>query len=195
VTTHLPVLVPRAAFAGRLVEPVSDDLQLEDRDGLGLATILVRKGREQPLRQRVLERFGLQLPQGPLRAHAGATAFAGIGVGAWLASREQAGNAFAASLQETLGDLGAVSDQSDAYAVLRVSGVAARGTLGGMMSLDLHQRSFKPGQVAVTAAEHIGVTLWCLEETPSGGAVFEMAVFRSLAADFAHRLAGRFRPR
>jgi sarcosine oxidase subunit gamma len=99
------------------------------------------------------------------------------------------GNEFAASLQEEIGSLAAVSDQSDGYAVLRLTGPMLRNALAKIVPIDLHSRAFKPGDVASTVASHMGVTLWRLPDGPDGSTVVEIAVFRSLAGSFWHALS------
>jgi heterotetrameric sarcosine oxidase gamma subunit len=166
-----------------------------DRYGLGLATVLVRKGGNEALEQRVREHFNIELPPSPHRAIAGDIAFAGTAPRAWLATRERGGNAFTISLNKTIGDLASVSDQSDAYAVLRLSGPKVRDALYKLLPVDVHPRVFKIGCVSVTVAAHIGVTMWRLDDDDDGSPVFEIAVFRSLAASFWHALsesAGEF---
>lgn len=184
------ILTPRAPFAGLPLRATTDrGVIVCDRDGLGLATVLVRKAQHETLAQRVQEHFRLELPQGPHRAAAGDLALAGTGPGSWLATCEHGGNAFAIHLREKIGDLASVSDQSDGYAVLRVSGPRIRDTLSKMVPVDVHPRVFRIGNVAATVAAHIGATLWRLDDSKDGSPVFEIAVFRSLAASFWHALS------
>lgn len=160
-----------------------------ERDGLALATVLVRKGGLAPLGQRVRERFGIELPRGPYRIAAGGVAFAGIGPDAWLAASESAGHAFAAALKDAIGDAASIADQSSGYAILRLTGPSLREALAKILPIDLHPRAFKPGDVASTIASHVGTTLWRLEDAADGSPVFEIAMFRSLAGSFWHALA------
>jgi heterotetrameric sarcosine oxidase gamma subunit len=184
-----PHLTPQAPFAGLpVVSAAGRGVIARDRDGLGLATVLARKGRAELLAQRVRERFGIELPNGPRRMSEGTVSFAGTGRGAWLAVCENGGNGFATSLRETIGDLAAISDQSDGYAVLRLAGPRVRDTLAKLVPVDIHPRAFRPGDVAGTVVAHFGATLWRLEDGPDGSAVFEVAVFRSLARSFWHAL-------
>jgi sarcosine oxidase subunit gamma len=111
-------------------------------------------------------------------------AFIATGPGSWLATSEISGNAFAPDLAAALNDCAAVLDQSDGQAVLRISGHRVRETLGKLVPIDLHPRAFRTGDVAVTVAAHIGATLWRLNDEPNGYAVFEIAVYRSLAGCF-----------
>ena len=183
-------LTPVAPFEGLpVLSAAGRGVIATDRDGLGLATVLVRKGRADALSQRVRDLFGIQLAQGPRLIGAGDLAFAGTGPGAWLAIRESGGNAFASSLRDAIGDLASVSDQSDGYAVLRLSGPKLRETLAKIVPIDVHQRAFAPGDVASTVASHMGATLWRLQDAGDGSPVFELAVFRSLAVSFWHALS------
>jgi methylglutamate dehydrogenase subunit D len=161
----------------------------QDRDGLGLATVIARRGRLEALDRRIRERYGIELPRATVRAEAAQVSFVGLGPETWLACREQGCNDFAQSLRAELGLLASVSDQSDGYGVLRLSGFKVRETLAKLIPVDIHQRAFKPGDAASTVASHIGVTLWRLHDTPEGWSVFDIAVFRSLAGSLWHALA------
>ena len=184
-----PILVPQSAFGNIAVADAGRGVTVSDRDGLGVATVLVRNGQADALAARVKEAFGIDLPRGPRRAASGGVAFAGTGPEAWLAVAENGGNAFAASLKEGLGDQAAVVDQSDGYAVLRLSGPRVREALAKGVSLDLHARAFAVGDVAATIVSHIGATLWRLDDGKDGSPVFELVVFRSLAGSLWHWLS------
>lgn len=186
MTTPHQNLTPRTAFTGLSIKATTEGqgVIVGERDTLGLATVLVKKARHEALAQRVREHLHIELPAGPYRAAAGKIALLGTGPGVWLATQEQGSNALATSLREKIGDLASISDQSDGYAVLRLSGPKVLNTLAKLMPLDLHPRAFAVGTVAATIAAHIGATLWRLNDTADGSAVFEIAIFRSLAADF-----------
>jgi sarcosine oxidase subunit gamma len=95
---------------------------------------------------------------------------------------------FLPALRAALGDCAAISDQSGGGAVLRLAGPRVREVLAKGVMIDLHPSTFAPGDVAVTAAAHVGLTLWRLPDDATG-AVFEVAVARSLAGSFWHWLA------
>jgi heterotetrameric sarcosine oxidase gamma subunit len=184
------ILTPRAPFQGLpVLSATGHGVIAVDRDGLGLATVLVRKGRAAALSQRGRDLFGIDLPNVPGYVVARNVAFVGTGPGAWLAMRERGGNSFASSLKDSLGNLASVADQSDGYAVLRLTGPKLRDTLAKLIPIDVHSSAFAPGHVASTVASHINATLWRLEDADDGSPVFEVAVFRSLAANFWHALS------
>ena len=182
-------LSARAAFADLAFSSAAGSgVLVADRDGLGLATVLVHKSRITALTERVRARFGIDLPRGPRRNASGDVAFAGTGPEAWLAMSEEGNDSFAIALKEAVGDVASVADQSSGYAILRLMGPKTREALSKMLPLDLHPRAFAPGDVASTIASHIGATLWRLEDGADGSPVFEIAVFRSLAGSFWHCL-------
>jgi heterotetrameric sarcosine oxidase gamma subunit len=181
---------PRLPIPGAAMTPVGDvpGVTAEIRDGFGLATVLARKGASEALSRRVYERFALELPAGPRRTSASEAAFAGTGPGAWLAMAERGGNEFAAKLARDLEGAASVSDQSDGYLLIRLSGPRAREALAKLIPIDLHPRAFKVGDVASTVAAHIGATLWRLSDDRHSAPVFEVIMFRSLARSFWHAL-------
>lgn len=178
-------LLPRAAFANLpVIATPGSGVIVSERDALGIASVLAKRGQQAALARQIRERFGIELSPGPRRSAAGDYAFIATGPGTWLATSEAAGNALVTSLTDTLGEYAAISDQGDGQAVLRVSGPKAREALCKLVPIDLHPRIFRSGDVAVTVAAHIGATLWRLEDDSAGQAVYEIAVFRSLAESF-----------
>jgi sarcosine oxidase subunit gamma len=182
-------LTARAPFTGLAFSSArGQGVCVADRDGTGIASVLVRKGHLAELTQCVRARYGIELPRGPRRIGTGDIAFACTGPETWLATSDARGNALALSLKEEIGAAACVADQSSGYAILRMTGPRLRQTLAKMLPIDLHPRVFAPGDVASTTASHVGVTLWRLEDATDGSPVFEIAVFRSLAGSFWHTL-------
>jgi methylglutamate dehydrogenase subunit D len=165
------------------------DFQVSDRHGLGLAIVLARRAQITALKKRASENIGLQLPTGPHRASAGEIAFATLGPGAWLVMHERGGAALTATVKSVVEGVAFMTDQTGAYAVVRVSGVKVRDVLCKLVPLDLHPRVFKVGDVATTTTAHAAATLWRLEDLINGSPVFEMAVDRSFADGFWRRLS------
>ena len=154
------------------------------RDDLGSATIMVRRGADEQLKQRVKTAYGVDLVPGPRRNASGSIAFLGVGPATWLATQDGGDNAFSASLKQAVGDAASVTDQTDGYVIHRVSGPRIGQALAKGFPIDLHNRAFAPGAVAVTAVSHLGAIIWRLDDSADGAPVFEIAVFRSLADSF-----------
>jgi heterotetrameric sarcosine oxidase gamma subunit len=179
-------LAARSAFEGLLqaVGPgEAPGVLVRESAKLSIATVIARRGSD-ALSARIRSVYGIDLPLGPRRGGSDGIAFVGLGPCSWLAVREGSGR-LSDELQRELADTAAVSDQSDGYAVMRLSGDKVRATFEKGLGVDLHPRAFRPGDAAVTACAHIGVILWQLDETPT----YEIAVFRSLAAAFWHWLS------
>jgi methylglutamate dehydrogenase subunit D len=146
----------------------------------GVATVLVRKGKIAELADRVGLCFGIALNDRPKRACGDGLTFLGVGPGKWLAMSEQAG--FVADLAVRLEGLASVVEQSDALAILQLSGPALPATLEKGFQIDLG--SFAIADCAVTSVNHLGATVWKTDNDR-----FEIAVSRSVVGSFLHWLS------
>ncbi len=61
----------------------------------------------------------------------------------------------------------AITDVSDYYLVLELSGPQARSILASGTSFDIRTASFKPGQCAQTLFGHASILLWPVDDTPT----------------------------
>jgi heterotetrameric sarcosine oxidase gamma subunit len=181
------IATPRAAFAdvlrdGRYGRPDgAPGLILCERAELSLATVIARSGQSQALAALVRSAYGIDLPSTPRIAarqlpDGRFLSFIWAGFEQWLALAEGA-QEFERELTLGLGKRALIVDQSDGRAILRLRGPKAREVLAKGIAIDLHPRAFKPGDVALTIAAHIGVQLWQVDEAPT----YEIAVPRSLA--------------
>lgn len=60
------------------------------------------------------------------------------------------------SIGQAVGDTAYVTDQTDAWVVLELSGKSARAALERICQIDLHPDTFKKNQMARTTLEHMG---------------------------------------
>jgi sarcosine oxidase subunit gamma len=180
-------MTAQSAYPG-ILAPVGPGLVATEREGSSIASLSVRRGQRAALQERVAAHFALLLPEGARRVTAGAVTAAATGPGTWLLIRETGANDWIPTLKSVVGDTASVADQSDAYAVLRLSGPPLRETLAKLVPLDLHPRTFKVGDVAATLAAQIGVLLWRLEDDADGQPTFELAVPRSMSLSLWHAL-------
>lgn len=175
-------VIETAAFAGLpTVAGSGRGVIATERDGLAIARVAARRGQSAKVVELFRARFGIELPQAARRASLGDVGVAGIAPQAWLATRDGAGNEFAPSLRSLLGDCASVSDQSDAYVMLRLTGPKVRATLAKLLPIDVHPRSFPVGGVAQTVCGYVNVMLWRLEDAAQGEATFEVWAGRSFA--------------
>jgi sarcosine oxidase subunit gamma len=165
---------------------------IEERTGLGLATVAARRVEAEALKQAVASAYGVELPDRSRAVHGKSVSFVGYGPGQWLAVSETfASETLARELGERLRGLASISDQSGGRTVLRVSGPRARAVLAKGLPIDLHPRAFEPGSAATSTISLMGVQIWQVDETPS----YDLAIFRSVSASFWHWLtasAGEF---
>jgi sarcosine oxidase subunit gamma len=153
-------------------------LIIEERTDLACASVIMKRGKRATLVSAVDTAFGVALPAGPRRATAGLVTFAGTGRDQWIASAEGAEAAgFATKLRARIGPFAAVTDQSDARLVLRLSGPRVREVLAKGVPVDLHPKAFKPGDVASTVIAYVGVQIDMLDDAPT----YQITAPRSMA--------------
>lgn len=182
-----PTVIETSAFAGLPTTVGSGSgVIATEREGLGIARIAARQAQGAEVAELFRAQFGVEPPHGPRRASAGDVGIAGVGPQAWLATREHAGNAFAQTVRDLLGECASVCDLSDAFAILRLAGPKVRETLAKLVPVDIHPRSFRVSHVAQTVCGYLNVTLWRLEDTAQHDPVFEIWAGRSLAVSL-HR--------
>jgi sarcosine oxidase subunit gamma len=124
------------------------------------------------------QRFGIELPMTPKAASQGDLTLVWSGPSQWLALSRQSG--LARRLADALRDRAAITDQSDARAMLVLEGAHMRDTLAKGCPIDLHPRSFCRGAAALTTIAGIGVQLWQTHDSDA----FHIAVARSMAGSF-----------
>ncbi len=174
-------LAARSAFPSGL-DTTSALVSIGTRDQLTLASLSAAEGKRDALLSVLKQAYGIELPAPGTRIEGKNVALAWTGPGQWLAAAERGGGRdLEQELKPLLAGLASVTDQSDARAVIRISGPRARDVLAKGVPVDLHPRVFKPGAVAITHASHIGIILWQLDAAPT----YEIAMFRSYAQSFA----------
>jgi sarcosine oxidase subunit gamma len=152
-----------------------------ERVDLGLAMVMVRKGRQADLAAAAERAYGVALPAGSRLAAGPKAGFIGTGPGQWFVVSESLRNGeLARDLAANFRGLASISDQSDGRAVVRISGPKARDVLAKGLPIDLDPRVFKPGDAATSLISYIGVQLWQVDETPT----YDIAVFRGFAESF-----------
>jgi sarcosine oxidase subunit gamma len=185
-TFHASSALEGLAIPGRFGREGGEaGVTIEERTGLGLATVAARKGAAEALMQAVASTYGVELPDRSRAVHGPSMSFIGYGPGQWLAVSETfASETLARELSERLRGLASISDQSGGRTVLRLSGPRARAVLAKGLPIDLHPRAFEPGSAATSTISLMGVQIWQVDDAPS----YDLAIFRSVSASFWHWL-------
>ena len=83
----------------------------------------------------------------------------------------------------SLDGLAAVTDQSDAWAIVELAGAAAEDVLARLVPVDLRAGTFKKGHTVRTLLGHMNVLLM-----RTGPQAFEIMAMRSMAGTLVHEL-------
>lgn len=167
-------------------------LTVRQRSDLTIAHFCAASGKQQLVRAAIQGAYVGALPSKPQRVVMDrGVEFIWTGLDQWLAvAPREAGRDLEHELRSVLRGLASVTDQSDARAVVRVSGRRSRELLARGVPIDLDPRVFPANGAAITHASHIGVVLWQIGKEPE----YDVAVFRSFADSLAgwlhHSLAG-----
>ena len=84
---------------------------------------------------------------------------------------------------KSLGKYAAMTEQSDAWTVLRLSGQGAADVLARLTPIDLRPSQFKRGHTARTQVQHMMASITRINAT-----TFQIMVFRSMAKTLLHDL-------
>ncbi|HZX85340.1 MAG TPA: sarcosine oxidase subunit gamma family protein [Reyranella sp.] len=160
--------LPPPGHYGRVGEP---GVVAHLRDDVAIATLSAFKGAA------LGPTLGVALPGGPRTVTSGGTTFIGTAPGRWLAT-SQTNAELAATLKGSLGGVAAVTEQSDGFVVIDISGPQAREMWGKNVAIDLDPSMFKPGDAAGTVVSYVGVTFWQLDASPC----YRVLVARSYAS-------------
>mgnify|MGYP006265674089 FL=1 len=183
-------LAPRSALApflhaGHHGREDKTGLILREVSNCALAEITAFKGQKAALASVIITAFGVILPDANRSASYDGVTFVSVGPGKWLVTGEgKAEHDLITRLQKAAGSLAAVVDQSDARALVEISGDKARAALAKGVMVDLDPLAFKTADAAVSFAVQFWITLWQTSDAPT----YRLAVFRSMGRDLLHWL-------
>lgn len=129
------------------------------------------KGKQALVSKALKSALGLSLPTPNKSAEVGDIRALWIGLDQWLV--------MGADVPEL--DGAAVTDQSDAWAFVRISGKGVEDVLARLVPVDLRRGQFRNGQTARTMIAHMTGSV-----TRIGAHEFEIMVMRSMAATLVH---------
>ena len=183
-------LTPRSALApflhaGHHGREDKTGVTLREISNCAIAEVTAFKGQKDALANAIVATFDIALPAANKTASKDGVTFVSIGPGKWLVTGEgKAEHDLIARLQKAAGSLAAIVDQSDARALVEISGDKARAALAKGVMIDLDPSAFKIGNAATSFAVQFWITLWQTSDAPS----YRIAVFRSMGSDLLHWL-------
>lgn len=151
-----------------------------------LAELMPFKGRAEIVAKAIRDLHGVELPHKRQRVEGARLACIWAGPARWLVeARARVPREPMEELEQHLAGNAALVRQTDGRALLQMSGPKVREVLRKGVAVDLHPRSFGPGDAAVTLVAGIDVHLWQLDDVPT----FELLINRSVAESFWHWLS------
>ena len=153
----------------------SPGLVLQELTQFALASVIARKGQAAQAVDAAQRTYGVALPSSPTIAAGNELTFIWSGPAHWLALGTQTTESFEARLGAVFGTHASVFDQSGSRVLLELRGPRVRDVLAKGVSIDLHPRAFRTGDVAVTTASHLPVHLWQGADEP----VYRLLVVRT----------------
>ena len=139
---------------------------VQELERFALATVIARKGMTAAASMQAQAACGAALPQQPKVAQGNEFAFVWSGPAQWLALGPPQAQPIESVLGAALGAHASIFDQSGSRRLLELRGARVRDVLAKGMSVDLHPRAFRTGDVAVTTASHLAVHLWQVADDP-----------------------------
>ena len=172
--------------AARRLGVLGIDAGVTLREERGWRLTLLIAGRNQVAdARRAAQSLGVSLPGTPSFATLASGIVLWAGPEQWLAAANSAAAAGQMRpLIEACRGSCTVVDQSDARALVSISGPRARQTLSKLLAIDLHPKVFKPGDTALTPVAGLPAQIWQVDDAPQ----FTFAVARSFAGSVWHAL-------
>jgi methylglutamate dehydrogenase subunit D len=133
---------------------------------------------DRALTDHFVSRYGIEPPRNPRIVPGEMLDLIWSGPSQWLAWSRRA--EMPAELATGLKGIGAVTDQTDARAVLQLRGARVREVLAKGCPVDLHPRAFRRGDTIITAIGGIGVQIWWADVDDK----LHLAISRSMAGSF-----------
>lgn len=175
---------PLCALGGATAEThLIAGLTIAENPGVAMASVAARQGQDKAVAKAIKALAGLDLPGPGGMAMAGDWAAFWLGPGQWMLTAPFASHEDIARIaKEAVGAAGSVTEQSDAWVRLEVSGPRVCDMLERLCNADV--RRMQAGQATRCQVEHLGTLLLCHQP----GAAFSLLTLRSAARSMMHAL-------
>lgn len=150
-------------------------LMLTELDPGPMTSIMPLNGKQAATTKLLKEKLGLALPGAGRTSRKGDAALIWFGRGQVMLMGVEP--------PKGLAEVAATTDQSDAWAMMRLEGEGAADTLARLTTLDLRDSQFKRGHTARCQINHMMGSV-----TRIGANGYDLMVFRSMAATAVHEL-------
>ncbi|HKK84492.1 MAG TPA: sarcosine oxidase subunit gamma [Roseovarius sp.] len=150
-------------------------LRLSEVEAGPITSVAVFKGQEAALSKAMQAAHGLNMPK-PNRVNE-----AGEARAIWFGPQMALVTGVVAD--DSLSTHAALTDQSDAWAVVRLDGAGAADVLARLTPVDLRKDGLGPGKTARTEVQHMQASVTCL-----GVECYQIMVFRAFAETLVHDL-------
>jgi sarcosine oxidase subunit gamma len=174
-------LAARSPLGG--VELEFDGVALREVTGMAIISIATPLGNDEALAKAVRSAYGIACPAvgHSVASKAGKARILGLAQDQMFLIFDDPGGDPLPAVSDKFADKAYLTDQSDSWAMIRITGPKARTALERICPLDLHPSAFPEGRVARTVMEHLGVII--LHEAPD---TFLLMSARSYAGSFLH---------
>ena len=172
LTAQTPLDGVRLEVGGTILEEVSD---------LAICSLAIPLDGDKDFTRALKAAFGLSVPAVDRSVARGETRLLGLQQGQFFLLFPDEGSDPVSEIRAQLGETAYMTDQSDGWVLLRLSGPLCLAALARICPLDLDPAVFPPDAVARTLMEHLGVVI--LREAEAS---FLLMSARSSASSFLH---------
>ena len=156
-------------------------VRIAEVTGKSIMSVSTPMGGEDALAAALRTAHDADVPGAGQVTESGSTMFLGLARDQFFVLTEDLGHWPEKRVAAALNGAGYVTDQSDSWVILRVSGADSRAALARICPIDLHASVFGRGSLARTSMEHLGAII-----VAEGGDDFLVMSARSSAKSFLH---------
>ena len=167
-------LISKSACEGRLPLTIGG-MSLTEEKPVALTSLMPWRGQEEALAEALEKAHGLSLPVPGRTTGKEGGSLIWFGRGQYLL--------MGPAPDLALADHAALTDQSDAWAVVKLDGEGSEDVLARLVPIDLRRATFKRGYTTRSQLQHMMASV-----TRTGPQAFVIMVFRSMAGTLVHDL-------
>ncbi|MDE0992197.1 MAG: hypothetical protein OSA23_03290 [Rhodospirillales bacterium] len=185
-------LSPKSPLDGFVLE--ADGARLREINGFALISIAAPHQGEGALKSVLKNTLGIDLPKPGFSSRSETTpdiTLMSVGHDQWFVRFLETEKSSVEWVADAVGNFAAITDQSDSWTQIELSGISARMSLECVLPVDTDPSVFPEGAVSRTVLEHLGVIVTRQPNAADGGGYcFLLLSPRSSAKSFLHALTG-----